>query len=67
MTPPANLHRLGAESHGQVARNKGDTDMAKGMNKRKDVKKPKKEVVKPGAAAPSTKNSVQTSSLKAKE
>ena len=41
--------------------------MAKGMNKRKEVKKPKKEVAKPGAAAPSNKNAVHTSTLKAKE
>jgi hypothetical protein len=41
--------------------------MAKGMNKRKDVKKAKKEVTKPGTAAPSNKNAVQTSSMKAKE
>ena len=41
--------------------------MAKGMNKRKEVKKAKKEVAKPGAAAPTSKNAVQTSALKAKE
>jgi hypothetical protein len=41
--------------------------MAKGMNKRKEVKKPKKEVTKPGAASAATKNSVHTSTLKAKE
>ena len=39
--------------------------MAKGMNKRKEVKKPKKEVAKPGAAA--GKNAVQTTTSKVKE
>ena len=41
--------------------------MAKGMNKRKEVKKPKKEAAKPGAAPAGGKNAVQTSSSKAKE
>lgn len=41
--------------------------MAKGMNKRKEVKKAKKEVVKPGAAVPVGKNAVQTTSSKVKE
>jgi hypothetical protein len=40
--------------------------MAKGLNKRKEVKKPKKEAPKPGTAA-SNKNAVHTSSLKVKE
>ncbi len=39
--------------------------MSKGLNKRKEVKKPKKEVVKPGTVA--VKNSVQTTNLKVKE
>jgi len=41
--------------------------MAKGLNKRKEVKKPKKEKLKPGAAAPGGKNAVQTSTAKAKD
>ena len=41
--------------------------MAKGMNKRKDTKKPKKEVPKTIAAAPSTKTGVTLSSQKSKE
>lgn len=40
--------------------------MAKGMNKRKEVKKPKKEVAKPGAVAVS-KNAVHTTTSKVKE
>ena len=39
--------------------------MAKGMNKRKEVKKPKKEVAKPAAAV--GKNAVQTTTSKVKE
>jgi hypothetical protein len=39
--------------------------MAKGMNKRKETKKPKKEKAKPGAAAPTAK--VQISTAKDKE
>jgi hypothetical protein len=39
--------------------------MAKGMNKRKEVKKPKKETAKPGAAP--VKNAVQTTTSKVKE
>jgi hypothetical protein len=39
--------------------------MAKGMNKRKETKKPKKEKAKPGVAAPTTK--VQISSAKDKD
>ena len=39
--------------------------MAKGMNKRKEVKKPKKEVAKPSAAV--GKNAVQTTTSKVKE
>jgi hypothetical protein len=39
--------------------------MAKGMNKRKEVKKPKKEAAKPGAVA--GKNAVQTTTSKVKE
>ena len=41
--------------------------MAKGNNSRKEVKKPKKEVVKPGAAVASGKNAVQTTTSKVKE
>jgi len=41
--------------------------MAKGMNKRKEVKKPKKEAVKPGAPIVAGKNAVQTTASKAKE
>jgi len=41
--------------------------MAKGMNKRKETKKPKKEKLKPGAAAPGGKNAVVTSTAKVKE
>lgn len=41
--------------------------MAKGMNSRKEVKKPKKEKAKPAIATPSTKNSVSISTAKAKE
>ena len=40
--------------------------MAKTLNKRKEVKKPKKEAVKPGAVA-GGKNAVQTTTSKAKE
>lgn len=39
--------------------------MAKGMNKRKEVKKTKKEVVKPGTVV--VKNAVQTTTSKIKE
>ena len=39
--------------------------MSKGLNKRKEVKKPKKEAVKPGAVA--SKNAVQTTTSKVKE
>ncbi len=42
--------------------------MAKGMNKRKEVKKPKKEAAKPASVmAAGGKNAVQTSTIKAKE
>ena len=41
--------------------------MAKGMNKRKEEKKPKKEKVKPGTAPAGGKNAVQTSTSKVKE
>ncbi len=41
--------------------------MAKGMNKRKEVKKPKKEAAKPGAPAAGGKNAVQTTTSKVKE
>ena len=41
--------------------------MAKGMNKRKEEKKPKKEKLKPGVVAPGGKNAVTTSAPKAKE
>ena len=42
--------------------------MAKGMNKRKEVKKPKKEAAKPGSVAVAGgKNAVQTTTIKAKE
>ena len=40
--------------------------MANGMNKRKEVKKPKKEAAKPGVAA-GGKNAVQTTTSKVKE
>ena len=40
--------------------------MAKGMNKRRDEKKPKKETPKVIAAAPSTKNVVAATVSKAK-
>lgn len=40
--------------------------MAKGQNKRKEVKKPKKEVVKPGTVV-AGKNAVQTTTIKVKE
>lgn len=39
--------------------------MAKGLGKRKEVKKPKKEPVKPGSVA--VKNAVQTTTSKVKE
>ena len=39
--------------------------MSKGLNKRKEVKKPKKEAVKPGVVA--GKNAVQTTVSKVKE
>lgn len=39
--------------------------MAKGLGKRKEVKKPKKEAVKPGTVA--GKNAVQTTTSKVKE
>ena len=41
--------------------------MAKGMNKRRDEKKPKKEKPKVIAAAPSLKNVVATTAPKTKE
>lgn len=41
--------------------------MAKGKNSRKEVKKPKKEVVKPGAPVIVGKNAVQTTTIKVKE
>ncbi len=40
--------------------------MSKGLNKRKEVKKPKKEAVKPGTVV-AGKNAVQTTTSKAKE
>ena len=40
--------------------------MAKGMNKRKEVKKAKKETAKPGTVAVA-KNAVQTTTSKVKE
>ncbi|MDP2086032.1 MAG: hypothetical protein Q8K20_12600 [Gemmobacter sp.] len=40
--------------------------MAKGLTKRRDVKKPKKEVVKVIAAAPSLKNIVAINTTKSK-
>lgn len=40
--------------------------MAKGMNKRKEVKKPKKETAKPGTISV-VKNAVQTTTSKVKE
>ena len=39
--------------------------MAKGLEKRKEVKKPKKEKVKPGVAVAGGKNDVKTSGSKA--
>lgn len=39
--------------------------MAKGLGKRKEVKKPKKEAVKPGTVT--VKNAVQTTTSKVKE
>ena len=41
--------------------------MSKGLDKRKEVKKPKKEKLKPGVVAPGGKNAVTTSATKAKE
>ncbi|MEI6097878.1 MAG: hypothetical protein WCS20_06180 [Alphaproteobacteria bacterium] len=41
--------------------------MAKGQNKRKEVKKPKKEVVKPSTVTVAGKNAVQTTTSKVKE
>ena len=41
--------------------------MAKGLEKRKETKKPKKEKAKPGVATAGGKNAVQTSATKAKE
>jgi len=41
--------------------------MAKGMNKRKEVKKPKKEAVKPAVSVASTNAKVTISSGKPKE
>ncbi|MEO8243152.1 MAG: hypothetical protein ABI832_12655 [bacterium] len=41
--------------------------MAKGMNKRKEVKKPKKEAAKPGTVSTGGKNAVQTTTSKVKE
>jgi hypothetical protein len=41
--------------------------MAKGMNKRKEVKKPKKEVAKAGSVVAAGKNAVQTTTSKVKE
>ena len=41
--------------------------MAKGKNSRKEVKKPKKEVVKPGTPVIAGKNAVQTTTTKVKE
>ncbi|MEO6299866.1 MAG: hypothetical protein ABIV25_06035 [Paracoccaceae bacterium] len=39
--------------------------MAKGLEKRKEVKKPKKEKAKPGVATAGGKNAVQTTASKA--
>jgi hypothetical protein len=41
--------------------------MAKGMNKRKEVKKPKKEKAKPAVSVASSKSSVEISSGKSKD
>jgi hypothetical protein len=41
--------------------------MAKGMNKRKEVKKPKKEAAKPAISVASTKSGVQISGGKPKD
>lgn len=41
--------------------------MAKGMNKRKEVKKPKKEVAKPAVSVASTNSKVTISTGKPKE
>lgn len=41
--------------------------MAKGMNKRKEVKKPKKEVAKPAVSVASTNSKVTISPGKAKD
>ena len=41
--------------------------MAKGMNKRKEVKKPKKEAPKQAVATASTKGDVSLSSQKSKD
>jgi predicted rRNA methylase YqxC with S4 and FtsJ domains len=45
---------------------KGD-DMAKGMNKRKEVKKPKKEAAKPAVSVASSNAKVTISPGKSKE
>ena len=47
--------------------NQRRAEMAKGMNKRKEVKKPKKETAKAGAAPAVSKNAVQTTTSKIKE
>jgi hypothetical protein len=41
--------------------------MAKGMNKRKETKKPKKEAVKPAVSVAPTKDKVTIAPAKAKE
>ena len=41
--------------------------MAKGMNKRKEAKKPKKEKAKPAVTTPSTKNAVHIDGGKSKD
>ena len=59
---PVRLHFAIART-GQA---KGD-DMAKGMNKRKEVKKPKKEAAKPAVSVASTNSKVTISPGKAKD
>ena len=47
-----------------VEADQGRRSEAKGMNKRKEVKKPKKEKAKPAVSTPSTKNTVTISQPK---
>ena len=58
---------MGDRSETMIRGNQRRAEMAKGMNKRKEVKKPKKEAGKAGAIPVAGKNVVQTTTSKVKE